>query len=119
MNHEIPVNSKSETRLFVIFSLRALATTAVGAIVGAFLGFVLSFWGPTVFPISLGVCAFIGFLIGTFKIIEIKKIPITRDVAGMYLYEVVYEYFKFKGRRKLYIYPRVLAKEKKEEIEEE
>lgn len=118
MTHEIPVDSKSETRLLVIFSLRALATTAIGLMLGLIIGIVFSiFFSSTqskfIFAAVFGV---IGFLIGTFKIPEINKIPITKEVSGMYVYEAVFAYMKFKSRRKLYVYSKTkISDETKEE----
>lgn len=115
MTHEIPVDSKSETRLLVIFSLRALATTAIGIIIGLFVGAMLMNVFSTaliVFSIVFGV---IGFIVGTFKIPEIKRIPITKETAGMYSYEAVFEYLKFKRRRKLYVYSKTKSTDESEE----
>lgn len=110
MIHEIPIDSKSETRLFVFFSLRALATTVVASILGMLIGaFVSVFTSPTAIMIVGGIFGFIGFVIGTFPIPNIKVLPVTRSISGLYLYEVVFRYFKFKMRRKLY----TIAKENK------
>lgn len=104
MTHEIPVDSKSETRLLVIFSLRALATTAIGLFIGLLIGILFTpvFASAKItFAIIFSV---IGFIVGTFKIPEISGIPFTKEIAGMYSYEAVFAYIKFKSRRKLYVY---------------
>lgn len=105
MVHEIPYDSKSETRLFVIFSIRGLATTAVSVIIGMVIGMIINMMSP--FNISywifIIIFAIIGFVIGTVKIPEIKSIPITKSISDMYFYEIVAKYIKFKQRAKLYV----------------
>lgn len=116
MTHEIPVDSKSETRLLVIFSLRALATTAIGVIFGLLIGaFFMKVYAASLMvgAIIFGV---IGFIVGTFKIPEIKRIPITKEIAGMYSYEAIFEYWKFKRRRKMYVYSKAKSVDESEEI---
>lgn len=115
MTHEIPVDSKSETRLLVIFSLRALATTAIGAVLGLFIGILLKAIYAPLLLISLGVFAVLGFIVGTFKIPEISRIPFTKEIAGMYSYEAVFAFIKFKARRKLYVYSKIKNDEEAEE----
>lgn len=115
MTHEIPVDSKSETRLLVIFSLRALATTAIGVVVGGLLGLIFSFVSPLLIWILMGIFGLNGFIVGTFKIPEISTIPFTKEVSGLYSYEAVFAYMKFKSRRKLYVYSKTKNKKEAEE----
>lgn len=105
--HEIPRKKQSETRLFVIFSLRSLASTFIGAMFGALIGIlVMSFGFKTVGWILIGFFAFIGFLVGTVPMFYIPIFPSTKSMEGMYLNEIVMKYIKFKSRRALKVLKR-------------
>ena len=101
--HEIPRKKKSETRLFVIFSLRSLASTAIGAIFGTVIGMMISMVieSQVVMYSIIGFVAFIGFLIGTIPVFYITIFPFTKSVQGMYLNEVVVKYLNYKRKRSL------------------
>lgn len=100
--HEIPRKKESETRLFIIFSLRSLASTIVGAMIGAVIGFALQIvFGLTALLISVGLLGLIGFAVGTIPIMYIPGIPVTKEIQGEYLYNVLWKYYLFKQRRSL------------------
>ena len=79
--HEIPRKKQNETRLFVIFSLRSLVTTVIGIMIGVVLGIIplmLNFQMGLF--ILAGIFGLIGFTIGTFPVMYIPGIPITKEV---------------------------------------
>ena len=94
--HEIPRKKQNETRLFVIFSLRSLVT--VLGIIPLMLNFQMGLF------ILAGIFGLIGFTIGTFPVMYIPGIPITKEVQGEYLYNLVFRYYIFRGRRSLKTY---------------
>ncbi len=104
MLHQIPFDSKSETRLFVIFSLRAIATTTIGMLLGIFIGSFFYILGLTkLFILSIILCGLAGFIIGTFKTPNIKSMPVTEELTDMYPYEVALKKWKFNQRKKIYV----------------
>lgn len=103
--HEIPRKKQNETRLFVIFSLRSLVTTVIGIMIGVVLGIIplmLNFQMGLF--ILAGIFGLIGFTIGTFPVMYIPGIPITKEVQGEYLYNLVFRYYIFRRRRSLKTY---------------
>ena len=103
--HEIPRKKQNETRLFVIFSLRSLVTTVIGIMIGVVLGIIplmLNFQMGLF--ILAGIFGLIEFTIGTFPVMYIPGIPITKEVQGEYLYNLVFRYYIFRGRRSLKTY---------------
>ncbi len=106
--HEIPRESKGEGRILYFFTGRSMITTLIGMAFGLILGAVLNTVGPKwLMFIPIVLFGVIGFMIGTIKIPEIKSIPITKSVSGLYVDEMVLKYIKFKKRRSL----KVLEKE--------
>lgn len=108
----IPRNTKGETRLFKIFSVKALIYTVVMAIPGFILkllvfntlGFAFAGW------IVVAVFGLIGFIVGTFKIPNLTFAPLFKVCAGENIDDIILRYIKFKTKdRKIYIY----GKEKK------
>ncbi|MBE5821548.1 MAG: hypothetical protein E7311_03045 [Clostridiales bacterium] len=108
----IPRNTKGETRLFKIFSVKALIYTVVMVIPGLLLkllvfdtlGFGLAGW------IAMGVFGAIGFVVGTFKIPNLTLAPIFKVCAGENIDDIILRYIKFRTKdKKIYIY----GKEKK------
>ena len=101
----IPRNVKGETRILVIFSIKSLITTAIGAGVGAIFYFILAAIGlGTPGLIALIVCAVLGYGIGAIKIPTIVGIPFTKKIGGEPLSEIIIRYIKFKKERKVYTY---------------
>lgn len=100
--HEIPREKKNETRIFVIFSIRSLASTVIGVVIGALLGLIINLFKIPYLPyVLVGIFGLIGFLVGTVPIIYIPGIPVTKEVQGEYLYNVLLKYSLFKQRRSL------------------
>lgn len=100
--HEIPRKKTNETRIFVIFSIRSLASTAIGAIVGFIIGgLITAVIRYNIALILAGVFGILGFLIGTFPLFYIPGFPNTKLIEGEYLYQVIYKYFQYRNRRSL------------------
>jgi len=101
----IPRNVKGETRILIIFSIKSLITTALGALIGAIFYFILAAVGlGTPGLIVLIVFAVIGYGIGAIKIPTIVGIPFTKKIGGEPLSEIIIRYIKFKKDRKVYTY---------------
>lgn len=101
----IPRNVKGETRILIIFSIKSLITTALGALVGLIFYVILGAIGlGTPGLIALIVCAVIGYGIGAIKIPTIVGIPFTKKIGGEPLSEIIIRYIKFKKNRKVYTY---------------
>lgn len=102
----IPRNLKGETRLLYIFTVKSLMTTGIGAILGlilyALIGGILGQKIPGL--IAMGVCALVGWIFGAVKIPTVAGIPITKNIGGESLDEILRRYMKFKVKRKYYTY---------------
>ena len=110
----IPRNYRGETRILYIFTVKSLISSAIGATLGAV--FLFIFRALNMMPIGLGFMVFfalIGFLVGAVKIPTIVAIPVTKKIGGEPIYEIVLRYFKYKKKRKLYIYTKDIDKEEK------
>ena len=103
--HEIPRKKQNETRIFVIFSIRSLISTVIGIMVGVIIGIIPLLLNFQVgMFILVGIFGLLGFIIGTFPVMYIPGVPITKEIQGEYLYNIVFRYYVFKGRRSLKIY---------------
>ena len=117
MSYNIPRNVKGEGRILYVFSYKALLYTGVGILVGLIFYFILSILGLKMIGyIVIGVCAFIGFGIGTFKLPNIVFLKGARLAAGDSIDDVIIRAIKFKmNKNKYYIY---MDEESKENVEE-
>lgn len=107
----IPRNVKGETRLFKIFSVKALIYTIVCAIPGILLNVILSMLG--IHYVGLGfiaLFALIGFCVGTFKIPNVNIAPIFKICAGEKIDDIIMRAIKFKQEKKIYVYGREINK---------
>lgn len=80
--HEIPRNYKGESRILYIFSIKALAYTGVGALIGGLFYLIFNAIGQMF--IGIGFVIFfglIGFVLGTFKIPDTKKFKFTEQTG--------------------------------------
>lgn len=103
--HDIPRKKQNETRIFIIFSVRSLISTIIGVTIGAIIGIIPLLLNFQVgLFISVGIFGLVGFLVGTFPVMYIPGIPITKDIQGDYLYNIIFSYYVFKGRRSLKMY---------------
>ena len=101
----IPRNYRGESRILYIFTIKSLITTAIGAIAGLLFFLLFKVLGLTVVGlIIMGVFALAGYAFGALKIPKIVGIPITKQVGGEPIGEIVWRYIKFKKNRKIYTY---------------
>lgn len=104
--YTIPRNLKGETRLLIIFSIKSLITTAIGAAIGALFYLIIAkgFGQNTAGLVVLGIFGLIGFGVGTIKIPTIAGLPITKKIGGESIDEIVLRYFRFKNKKRRYAY---------------
>ena len=101
----IPRDLGGETRILIIFSVKSLITTAIGAAVGLIFYLIFNALGLGVVGIiTMAVLALIGFAAGTFKIPTIAGLPFTKKVGGEPISEIILRYIKFRANRKIYSY---------------
>lgn len=101
----IPRNVKGEGRILIIFSVKALIYTAVGALIGIFFYFILNTLGlPLVGLGIIAILGFIGFLLGTVKIPDTSAFVLTQKTGGENLDTVIMKWIKFKkDKEKIYV----------------
>lgn len=103
--YNIPRNLRGETRILVIFSVKSLITTAIGALLGAIFLFIFSLLGLKIVGIIvMALFALIGYAMGTFKIPTVAGLPFTKKIGGESLDEIIKRYIKFRMNRKIYTY---------------
>lgn len=102
----IPRNLRGETRILYIFTLKSLATTAIGALIGSvfYLIFGIILGMTTVGIVIVGVLGLIGFAVGAVKIPTLGAIQITKKIGGESLDEIIRRYAMFKTQKKRYSY---------------
>lgn len=104
--HEIPREYKGESRILVIFSIKALIYTAIGATIGLIFFIIFKQFGYTL--IGIIIMAFfglIGYSIATFKIPESQSFALTRKTGGEKIDDVILRWIKFKRKKnKIYVY---------------
>ena len=112
--HEIPRDYKGESRILYIFSTKALMYTAIGAVPGLLIYFILKIFGASMVGIIITVIfGAIGFAIGTFKIPDSRKFKFTEKTGGENIDEIIKRIIKFKKKKnRIYVY-------KKEETKDE
>lgn len=103
--YNIPRNLRGETRILIIFSVKSLITTAIGALIGAIFLLIFSLLGLKIVGIIImAMLALIGYAMGTFKIPTIAGLPFTKKIGGESLDEIIKRYIKFRMNRKIYTY---------------
>ena len=101
----IPRNYKGETRIFYIFSIKSLITTAIGAVVGGVFLFLFNLIKLKKVGIVLMLLfALIGYVIGALKIPTLAQFPVTKKIGGEPIGEIIIRYFKHRKNRKIYTY---------------
>lgn len=101
----IPRDLGGETRILIIFSVKSLITTAIGAAVGLVFYFIFKIIGIELAGIiTMAVLALLGFAAGALKIPTIAGLPFTKKVGGESISEIIVRYFKFRANRKIYSY---------------
>ena len=104
--YEIPRNYKGESRILYIFSVKALAYTGIGVVIGGVFYFILKLLGLQM--IGIGIVIFLGllwFCVGTFKVPDSKKFKLTEKTGGEAIDDVIKRWFMFKQeKKKIYVY---------------
>ena len=101
----IPRNYKGETRIFYIFTVKSLITTAIGALFGSIFFLIFKLFDmSTIGLIIMAFFALIGFAIGALKVPTIVAFPITKKIGGEPIGEIILRYIKFKKNKKIYTY---------------
>lgn len=105
-SYYIPRNVKGETRIFYIFTIKALACTAIGLLIGFLVRYIFVALGlGLVGTIIMVVFALIGYAIGAVKIPTVAGLPFTKKIGGEPLSEIIIRYFKFmRKNKKIYTY---------------
>lgn len=104
-SYYIPRDLGGESRILIIFSVKSLITTAIGAAVGLIFYIIFSALGIGMAGvITMAVCALLGFAIGACKIPTVAGLPFTKKVGGEPISEIILRYIKFKANRKIYAY---------------
>ena len=94
--YEIPRNYKGESRILYIFSVKALAYTGIGVVLGGIFYFIFKLLGLQM--IGIGIVIFLGllgFCIGTFKVPDSKKFKLTEKTGGEAIDDVIKNWNKF------------------------
>ena len=104
--YNIPRNYKGENKILFIFSTKSFIYTAAGGLIGIILFYILRLLKLGVVGfICIIVLAFIGYVIGTFKIPEIGSFEFAKKVGGESIDDIILRYIKFKQKKnKIYIY---------------
>lgn len=102
----IPRNVKGESRILMIFSVKALIYTAIGIGIGAIFYFIFSIIGLNIIGwICIAILGGTGFAIGTLKVPNTNAFEITKKTGGENIDDVIKRAIKFKqSKRKIYVY---------------
>lgn len=105
-SYYIPRNYRGESRILYIFSIKALIYSAIGLGVGLIFYFIFNLINLTIIGIIISVLfALLGFVIGTFKVPELKQFEITKKTGGENIDEIIKRWFLFKkNKNKIYTY---------------
>lgn len=104
-SYYIPRNVKGETRILYIFTIKALVSTLIGALIGFLIRTILAKIGLGILGIIIMVIlALIGYAIGAVKIPTVTGLPFTKKIGGEPLSEIIIRYVKFKRNKKIYTY---------------
>ena len=110
----IPREIGDENR-FLFFTTRSLIFTGVFGGIGAVIHMLV--FNPMALALEMTelkivgiiiavVLALIGYVLGMFKIPEIKTIAFCKNASGEYLNDIIKRVFLFHRRRKIYVYER-------------
>lgn len=104
--YNLPRNVKGEGRILFIFTKKSILWTMGAAVFGFIFYFIFSMCNMSMIGIvAMGICALIGFVIGTCKVPNISNVAWTRANAGENLDDVIVRAIKFKQKgNKIYIY---------------
>ena len=94
-------------RILFIFTPKSIILTVAGATIGFIFYYILkAILHKTLYGlIAVGICAFIGYSIGTFKMPETNSFEITRKTGGERIDDVILRAIKFKMKKnRIYVY---------------
>lgn len=101
----IPRNLRGETRIFYIFTIKSLISTACGLMVGLIFLLIFTIINLQVVGIVLTLlCSLIGYVVGAFKIPTISGLPVTKKIGGEPVNEIIARWIKFNKNKKMYVY---------------
>ena len=102
----LPRNVKGENRILFIFTTKSLIYTVVAGGIGLIFYFIFKLFKMNfVGLIAVGICALIGFLIGTLKVPELGRFEFTKKTGGENVDEIIKRALKFRSSgRKIYVY---------------
>lgn len=110
-SYYIPSNKlKGENRILYIFTGKSFIFTAVGAVIGLVIFYILNLLGfKTAGLIIMVILAALGYGISTFKIPAGGNSKLSKNVGGESLDEIIFHYIMFKKNKKVYSYavPRI------------
>ncbi len=105
--YTVPRSAKGESRIFYIFSVKSLATTAVlaflGWIITKIIGMIveLSIWPTLIIVVIFGA---IGFVIGAAKIPDNPIMGPLQKAGGEQVLDILMRLFTFRNKKKMYLY---------------
>lgn len=103
--YTVPRSAKGESRILYIFSVKSLAATAIGAVIGIPFYFIFSLVGAKFIGIiAIAICAVLGY---TVEVLTIPDSPIfgnLRKAGGEKLRDILIRTLTFTKRKKIYIY---------------
>ena len=108
--HLIPrSNVKGQDRFFIFFSVPGLIGTIVGLVPGYMLYSVIAALTGSANAISfpgvvvLALFGLAGFVIGQVQVPDNGSLPLFKKVGGLYIREVIVQYFNFKKNKKKFV----------------
>ena len=105
--YTVPRSAKGESRIFYIFSVKSLATTAVLAVLGWFITKLIGLIIPmSIWPTLIVVVLFgaVGFAIGAAKIPDNPIMGPLQKAGGEQILDILMRVFTFRGKKKMYLY---------------
>lgn len=106
-SYYVPRSVKGESRILIIFTLRSFVFTAVFGIIGFMFAELISSiisMGILAKVITAALFGGVGYVIGAVKIPDSPIVGTFRKASGEYIYAIIWRFFTFKGRKKIYIY---------------
>ncbi len=102
--YNIPRNVKDEGRILFIFTTKSMIWTAAFAGIGLIFYFIFNaIAGQLAGMLAVGLCALIGYCIGTFKVPDMGAFAFTKKVGGESIDDIIIRAIKFKmAKNKIY-----------------
>ncbi len=104
----VPRNVKGEGRILYIFTMKSFIFTLVAGLIGMGVWFLISSLLSIDNIVAMIICiaafASIGYLIGALKIPDSPIMGPFRKAGGENISDIIFRFFTFFGRKKIYIY---------------